>query len=247
MRRRFEGKTVIVTGATGGIGRAITASLAQEGANLVLAGTRADFPDRPTGSSYLPGDITDEGYAHALAAEAITKFGGLNALVNAHGVDYHSDLAVTPLADAEDVLRVNVLGVLLTTKHAAPAMVQTGGGVIVNLASRLGMVAIPGQAVYSASKGAVIMLTRGAAIDLAPRGIRVNAVAPGMTATTMIADWVERQSDPSAFAANLVRTIPLGRLAQPEEIAAAVLFLASDESSYITGAVLPVDGGYTAT
>jgi NAD(P)-dependent dehydrogenase (short-subunit alcohol dehydrogenase family) len=144
------------------------------------------------------------------------------------------------------VLEVNVLGVLATMKHVLPVMLAHGGGSIVNIASRLGLVAIPGQAVYSASKGAVIMLSRGAAIDYGRRGVRVNVVAPGITRTKMISDWAEAQPDAAAFQTRLESSIPMGRMAFPEEIAAAVALLASDEASHITGAVLAVDGGYTA-
>ena len=117
---------------------------------------------------------------------------------------------------------------------------------MINIGSRLGQVAIPGQAVYGASKAAIAQLSRGAAIDLAAHDIRVNCIAPGITRTEMIAAWVRGQSDPTGFEHGLVSSIPLGRMAEPDEIAGAVAFLAGDDARYITGAVLPVDGGYTA-
>jgi NAD(P)-dependent dehydrogenase (short-subunit alcohol dehydrogenase family) len=173
-------------------------------------------------------------------------FGRLDILVNCHGRQFDSELELTAASDARSVLDTNVLGPLLTMKHAIPLMLESDGGSIVNIASRLGMVGIAGQVVYSASKGGLIMLSKGAAIELAGRGIRVNVVAPGLTMTpTIAAAWAKRP-DPAAYRKLRESTIPMGRLAQPEEVAAAVLFMASDEASYITGAVLPVDGGYTA-
>lgn len=242
---RLAGKVALVTGATGGIGSAIVEAFAAEGAALVLGGTRSET-SVPDGAVYVPGDVTDDVHAARLVEAAMRHHGRLDVLVNAHGMDFHSDIATTSLELAKRVLEVNVVGVLATMKHAVPAMTASGGGSIVNLSSRLGQVAIPGQAVYSASKGAVIMLSKGAAIDLARSGIRVNVVAPGITATNMIDAWVEDQPDPAAFRSRLEESIPMGRMATPQEIAAAVLFLASDEASHVTGAVLPVDGGYTA-
>ena len=243
---RLAGKVAVITGATGGIGQATAALFARHGARLVLSGTRPTFAEAPPGAIYLPGDITDEGYARALIEEAVRAFGKLDILLNGHGVDYHSAVATTPLAEAAQVLQVNILGALATMKYAVPALIDAGGEAIVNIASRLGQISIPGQSVYSASKGGLIMLSRGAAIDLARDNIRVNCVAPGLTATPMVATWIADQSDPDAFERQLAASIPLGRIAKPEEVAHAALFLASDEASYITGAVLPVDGGYTA-
>lgn len=245
-RGRLAGKVAVVTGASGGIGRAIMRAFAAEGASLVLSGSRTRIEDAPPSSIYLPGDLRDEGYAASLITTAVDAHGRIDVLVNGHGIDHHADVREVSLVEADDVLRVNVLAVLAMMKHAIPAMIAGGGGSIVNLASRLGQVAIPGQAMYSASKGALIMLSRGVAIDFAASGVRVNCVAPGITATGMIESWIAAQPDPATFVAQLKASIPLGRLASPAEIAAAVLFLASDESSYVTGAVLSVDGGYTA-
>lgn len=224
----------------------IAAVFAREGADLVLSGMRGQANGLPDGAVYEPGDVCDDAYGARLAAIALERFGRLDILVNAHGIDFHSDLATTDLSAAGRVLEVNVLGVVNTMKHVLPAMVRAGRGSIVNIASRLGLVAIPGQAIYSASKGGLIMLSRGAAIDYARRGVRINVVAPGMTSTDMIDIWVDAQPNPTAFRKGLEESIPIGRLAEPEEVAAAVVFLASAESSGITGTVLSVDGGYTA-
>lgn len=241
------GRVAIVTGATGGIGTAIVTTLAEEGVRLVLAGTRPTPRSLPDQAVYLPGDICDENYTARLVERALEEFGALDILVNSHGLDFHSSLPTTSLEEARHILDVNLLGVLASMKYAIPAMERSGGGSIVNIGSRLGQVAIVGQALYSASKGALIMLSRGAAIDHARAGIRVNVVAPGITSTDMIEHWVNNQANPTAFRSQLAAAIPMGRFAEPRDVASAVAFFASPASAYITGAVLPVDGGYTST
>jgi NAD(P)-dependent dehydrogenase (short-subunit alcohol dehydrogenase family) len=243
---RLSAKAALITGASGSIGRAIAARFSSEGADLILTGRRTDPTTLPDGSIYLAGDILDEGFVASLVAQARSSFGRLDVLVNCHGLQYDSDLLVTDRVEAEAVMDTNVIGPFLTMKHAIPLMLENGGGSVVNIASRLGIVGIAEQALYSASKGALIMLSKGAAIDFAQRGIRVNVVAPGLTATETIMAAFGRRPDPEAYLRSRASTIPMGRLAEPEEIAAAVAFMASADASYITGAVLPVDGGYTA-
>ena len=245
LARRLTGKVAIITGATGGIGREIARSFADHGATLVLTGRRAQT--MPGGrATYVACDVGDEEQVRSIVQLAIDRHGRVDVLVNAHGVDFHSDLAVTDAVDVAEVLRINLIGSFLTMKYVIPAMARSGGGSIVNLTSRLASVAIPTQAIYSASKAALTMLSRGAAIDYARQGIRVNCLAPGPTNTEMTRSWIRSQDDPRGFEAKLAASVPLGRLAEPSEIADAALFLASDEASYITGAILPVDGGYTA-
>jgi NAD(P)-dependent dehydrogenase (short-subunit alcohol dehydrogenase family) len=147
--------------------------------------------------------------------------------------------------DARNVLHSNLLSAFLMMKHFAPLMPATGGSFVL-VSSRLGVVGKPDEVLYSAAKGGLIMLAKGAAIEWASRNIRVNVVAPGLTATPVIEASFQRRPDPQAYRAEREGQIPLRRLATPEEIADAILFMASPESSYITGAVLPVDGGYTA-
>jgi len=243
---RLVGKIALVTGAGSDIGFAVSERLAAEGARLLLTGRRTDPGPLPAGAVYVAGDLRDEAFVAGLVTRARQLHGGLDVLVNCVGRQFDSDLRTTDAADARDVLDANVVAPLLAMKHAIPAMLERGGGSIVNIASRLGIVAIPGQAVYSAAKGGLIMLSKGAALDFADRGIRVNVVAPGLTDTRAVRASFERQGDAAAVRRAREATIPAGRLATPADVALAVAFLASDEAAYITGAVLPVDGGYTA-
>ena len=217
---------------------------------------------------FLAGDLIDPATATRAVGAVNRHWGRLDILVNNAGIDY-SGISVldSDPAVARQVMDVNFFGALFMLQEAARAMrlAQRGDdagagarpadarlaeppavpvGSIVNLASRAGVVGVRTMAVYGASKAALISLTRTAALELAP-AVRVNAVAPGATQTPMMRTWIEEQDDPAAFERALSASIPLGRLAYPEEIADAVLFLASDESSHITGAILPVDGGYT--
>ena len=243
---RLAGMAALVTGATGGIGREIAARFAAEGARLVLTGRRADPGPIPNGARYVAGDLLDEAFVAALVGGTLAELGRLDILVNGHGRQFDSQIPATNVEDARAVIETNLLAPILTMKHAIPPMVAAGSGSIVNIASRLGIVGIADQAIYSASKGGLIMLTKGAAIDLAASNVRVNAVAPGLTLTETIEASFRRRPDPDAYRKLRESTIPMRRLATPADVAAAVLFLASPESSYITGTVLPVDGGYTA-
>jgi NAD(P)-dependent dehydrogenase (short-subunit alcohol dehydrogenase family) len=190
--------------------------------------------------------VAEPATAERAIVEAERAFGPLDVLVNNAGLD----LSGVPLLDttetqARTVFDVNVFGALQLMLEAARTMSGRGGS-IVNVTSRLAHVGLPGSAVYGASKGALHALTRGAAVEWAPLGIRVNAVAPGLTETPMIRVWIEAQDDPTRFRREREASIPLGRFAAPEDVAAAVVYLASDEAASVTGASITVDGGYTA-
>ena len=252
MSGRLAGKTAIVTGATEGIGHAIAAAFVREGARVVGVARRAE-PGEGLASElgeafrFLRGDIADPETADRAVGAALEGFGSLDILVNNAALDLSGvPLFDTTLEKAREIFDVNVFGTFAMQLACARAMADRGGGSIVNLTSRLGLVGLPGSALYGASKGAVHALTRGAAIEWAPLGIRVNSVAPGLTETPMIKVWVEAQDDPETFRREREASIPQGRFAQPEDVAAAVVYLASDEAASVTGASISVDGGYTA-
>ncbi|MFT4215344.1 MAG: SDR family NAD(P)-dependent oxidoreductase [Microbacterium sp.] len=237
---------VLITGASSGIGVAVAERFRQEGDRVLLTGRRTDPPESLRGlGRYLPGDLGDESFLARLVAEAAVEFGELDALVLCHGLQREGALTQMPVAEAAEVIDANLLSVFAVVRHATPIMSRERGS-IVCVSSRLGMVGMPGQVLYSAAKGGLIMFARAAAVELAPQGIRVNVAAPGLTMTPVIRDGFARHPDPAAHAARQAATIPLGRLADPAEIAEPIRFLASPASSYITGAVLPIDGGYTA-
>lgn len=237
---------VLLTGATSGIGAAIAARFRVAGARLVLTGRRLEPPTGLVdGERYVQGDLADDDFVAALVDEAATELGCIDTVVACHGLQADGPLVETTRATAASVLDANLLTTISLLRHVVPRM-REGGSQIVLVSSRLGMVGIADQVLYSAAKGGVVMLGRGAAIELAPRGIRVNVAAPGLTETATIAAGFDRAPDPTAARRAHAATIPMGRLAQPEEVAEAVWFLGSPASSFITGAVLPIDGGYTA-
>jgi NAD(P)-dependent dehydrogenase (short-subunit alcohol dehydrogenase family) len=167
-------------------------------------------------------------------------------LVNNAAIDHTGDVLETPESEVRTVMETNYLGALWMLQHAGRAMRTRGAGSIVNVTSRLASIGIPTMSIYAASKGALLALTRGAAIELAPEGIRVNAVAPGFAETPLYREWLEGQDDPEVARERAEATIPQRRLARPEEVAATVAFVASDEAAHITGASIAIDGGYTA-
>jgi NAD(P)-dependent dehydrogenase (short-subunit alcohol dehydrogenase family) len=242
---RLDKVTALVTGASSGIGEAVSSRFRREGARLLLTGRREQLASAGPDDVYVPGDLNDEAFVAGLAARAGESFGSVDVVVLNHGLQASSPLMEMAYADAKNVLHSNLLSAFLVMKHFAPLMPAAGGS-IVCVSSRLGVVGMPDQVLYSAAKGGLIMLAKGAAIEWAPRNIRVNVVAPGLTSTPVIEAAIQRRPDPEAYRRERASQMPLQRLATPEEVADAILFLASSESSYITGAVLPVDGGYTA-
>jgi NAD(P)-dependent dehydrogenase (short-subunit alcohol dehydrogenase family) len=242
---RLEKSTALVTGASSGIGEAVASHFRREGARLLLTGRRDRLESAQPEDVYVPGDLNDEAFVAGLAQQAAESFGSVDVVALNHGLQLSSPLTEMAYEDARNVLHSNLLSSFLVMKHFAPLMPETGGSFVL-VGSRLGIVGKPEEVLYSAAKGGLIMLAKGAAIEWASRNIRVNVVAPGLTATPIIEASIQRRPDPEAYRRLRESQIPLKRLATPEEVADAVLFLASSESSYITGAVLPVDGGYTA-
>ena len=253
MSDRLAGKVAILTGATEGIGRAIAGAFVDEGARVTLV-ARRERPGielvRELGSdvaSFVEGDVSDPATAERAVSEALARFGALDVLVNNAALDLSGvPLFETTREQAREIFEVNVFGAFWMLLACARVMAERGGGSIVNVTSRLGLVGLSGSAWYGASKGALHALTRGAAVEWARVGIRVNSVAPGLTETPMIKTWVEAQDDPVAFRRSREDSVPLGRFCTPEEVAAAVVYLASDEAASVTGASIAVDGGYTA-
>ncbi|MFF5369499.1 SDR family NAD(P)-dependent oxidoreductase [Streptomyces sp. NPDC013187] len=242
---RLDKLTALVTGAGSGIGEAVSSHLGREGARLLLTGRRPELHTARPDDLYVPGDLNDEAFVASLAQQAADVVGTVDVVVLNHGLQVSGALTEMAYEDAKNVLHSNLLSAFLVMKHFAPLMPEAGGS-FVCVGSRLGMVGKADEVLYSAAKGGLIMLAKGAAIEWASRNIRVNVVAPGLTVTPVIEASFQRRPDPVAHRRQREAQIPLQRLATPEEIADAVLFLASPESSYITGAVLPVDGGYTA-
>jgi NAD(P)-dependent dehydrogenase (short-subunit alcohol dehydrogenase family) len=238
---RFAGRRALVTGAGSGIGEAVARGLHAEGAEVVLAdavGERVAAQAGELGERAAPVtlDVRDE-------AQVAAATDGLDVLANVAGVGSTTNAPDTPLEVWEDVFAVNARGTFLCCKHAIPSMVTRGGGAIVNMASIAGMVGLPNRAAYCASKGAVIALTRALAIDHVKQGIRVNAVCPG----TVDSPWVRRLVEEVGESLDALRARqPMGRLGTTEEIARAVLYLASDDAAFVTGTAFAIDGGLTA-
>ncbi|MFF5847158.1 SDR family NAD(P)-dependent oxidoreductase [Streptomyces massasporeus] len=242
---RLQNVNAVITGASSGIGQAVASRFRREGANLALTGRRPELPAAHPDDLYLPGDLNDETFVSALADRAADHLGSVDVVVLCHGHQASSPIADMSYDSAREVLHSNLLSAFLVMKHLMPLAPETGASMVC-VSSRLGMVGMPNQTLYSAAKGGLIAFARGAAIEWSDRNIRVNVVAPGLTATPVIEASFQRRPDPAAYRRTREDSIPIGRLATPEEVADAILFLACKDSSYITGAVLPVDGGYTA-
>ena len=251
MSGRLAGKIAVVTGGTSGIGEATVRLFVSEGARVVIVARRngpgemlvANFgPDR---AQFLAGDVASEATA-TNAIDLAERWGGADILVNNAAMDWVSPILETSEADMRRVLDTNFIGSFLMLREAGRKMLERRRGSIVNLTSRNASVGVPTMGLYAAAKGALLALTRAAAIEWAREGVRVNAVAPGLTQTPLIRTWISDQDDPPEFEKGVASTIPQGRMAEPIDVASAILFLASDESMHITGVSLAVDGGYTA-
>lgn len=250
----LSNKVAIVTGAGAGIGQAAALLFAQRGALVVVAdsdpaggaSTLAAIHQTSGTAIFLQADVSKAADAEKMVRSAIGTYGRLDVLVNNAGVYVKGDAVTTQEREWDRIISINLKGMFLCIQAAIPAMKRDGGGVIVNVASEAGLVAIRNQVAYNVSKAGVVMLTKSAAVDFADAKIRVNCICPGTTETPLVIAALARESDPVAARRALEESRPLNRLGRPEEIAEAILALASDELGYATGAVLSVDGGYTA-
>ncbi|WP_332899190.1 SDR family oxidoreductase [Haladaptatus sp. CMSO5] len=247
----IEGKVAIVTGASSGIGRAAAMRFAEEGANVVVGDVLEDggqetvdmITDAGGEATFVRVEVTNDADVKALVETTLDVYGGLDFAHNNAGIEGEmSQLADTPDDDWARVIDVNLTGVWRCMKHEIPVMIERGGGAIVNTSSVAGLMAAGGGP-YVASKHGIIGLTRVAAVEYAKQGIRVNAVCPGVVDTPMVSRAAE---DAPELIDQFVAMQPLGRMAEPSEIASAVVFLCSDDASFITAHPLPVDGGLLA-
>jgi NAD(P)-dependent dehydrogenase (short-subunit alcohol dehydrogenase family) len=251
MNTRFDGKSVLVTGAGSGIGRATALAFAAEGARLVVSdvdessgrATVAAAKEHGVEAEFVRADVSRAADCAAMVDRAVARFGRLDVAFNNAGIN----IGVAPIVDVDEdswqrILGINLTGVFLCMKYEIAAMKRTGGGAIINTASVGGLIGTAGVTAYCATKHGVVGLTKSAALDHIKDGIRINAVCPGGTRTAMLAEWFK---DPEVERTALAGT-PIGRMADPAEIARTVLFLASDESSFMVGHALVADGGLTA-
>ena len=245
---RLAGKNAIVTGAARGIGAAIAARFCDEGAGVLIVDRLAEEGAKTAGSlrsaghscDFVEADVTDENAWNRIVTTCETALGAPGVLVNNAGINRYEPLVDETLDGWREVIDANLTSVFLGMRAVIPGMIAAGGGAIVNISSTWGLVAAESAAAYHASKGGVALLTKNAAVTYAKHGIRANSIHPGPVDTAMLVGMT------SADVAHELAKQPMGRVADPDEIATAAVYLASDEASFVTGVALPVDGGYTA-
>ena len=251
MTQRLQHKTAIVTGAGSGIGRAIAEAFIREGAQVALVGRRKDRLEavaRDSGGAPLviSADVSKREDIDRLLQQTVAHFGGIHILVNNAGILHIGNAEQITEEQWDQTFDLNVRGLWLLSRGVLPHMRKAGGGSIINIASVLGINGARVRACYAASKGAVVLLTKCMAIDHGVDKVRVNAICPGFVETELTAEVLRRAPDPQAVRKERVAVHPIGRLGEPEDVAGMAVYLASAESTWVTGATLAVDGGYLA-
>jgi NAD(P)-dependent dehydrogenase (short-subunit alcohol dehydrogenase family) len=249
---RMEDKVAVITGAKSGIGLATARRFAAEGAKLVAVDIKdaskevGELVEAGGRARFVQADVSSASHVERLVQEALAAYGRVDVLVNNAGIELAKKVTDTTDSEWDRLMDVNLKGVFLCSRAAIPLMQLQGGGVIVNVASELGLVGGSEIAAYCASKGGVVQLTKAMAIDHAAEGIRVNCVCPGPVATPLLEATISGSSNPKEERRNILNKTLLKRLGRPDEIANVILFVASDEASYMTGSIVVVDGGCTA-
>lgn len=251
---KLSERTAVITGAGSGIGRAMALLFAQHGARVLAADLNSSAAEETAALVREAGgicqarmvDVVEPSQVQALVEAAVAAYGRIDILCNNAGIGSTTDVVDCEPDDWDRVMTVNVKSVYLGCKYAIPHMIAQGGGVIINTASVAGLIGIVKRASYCASKGAVIALTKQVAIEYVEQGIRVNCVCPGTVDSPWVGRLLAQADDPTVARAGLEARQPMGRLGKPEEIAAAALYLASDDAAFITGTELVIDGGWTA-
>jgi NAD(P)-dependent dehydrogenase (short-subunit alcohol dehydrogenase family) len=251
---KLEGRVALIAGASRGIGEAIVRLFCDEGAKVVFCARRdelgraieSDLRSHGCEVTFIRADVTEEEAVKALIAATVELYGGLDVLVCCAGIAPASPIESMELDDWNEVMKINISSMFLLTKHAIPELRKSEHPAIITFGSTFGHVGAAGSAAYALSKAAAINFAKSAALELAGDGIRVNALCPGGTATEFLSEWFESTGDAEGTEQWLIDHHPLGRLGRPEEQARAALFLACDDSAFVTGHGLLVDGGYTA-
>jgi meso-butanediol dehydrogenase / (S,S)-butanediol dehydrogenase / diacetyl reductase len=248
---RLKNKIALITGAGTGIGRAIALAFAREGAQLALVGRRQERLEsvaKEAGCSalVLAADVSKHGDIDRILADITSRLGGLNVLVNNAGILHVGTAEQITEEQWDETFSINVRGLWMLSRSVLPHLRKSGGGSIINVASVLGINGARNRAAYASSKGATILLTKCMAIDHGHEKIRVNAICPSFVETDLTAEVIRMAADPEAVRRERVSVHPAGRLGQPDDIAGMAVYLASDESAWVTGAALAVDGGYLA-
>lgn len=251
---RLRGKTAIVTGGSMGIGAAVAKLFAAEGASVIIAdvdrgageATEKEIRDSGGNAAFASCDVSNTESVRAMVDRALSLYSAIDLLVNNAGIMVAGTVVSTEEDVWDEVIAVNLKGVYLCSKFALPHICKRQGGAVVNIASVAGLYGLREGAVYNASKGGVVALSKNMALDFAAKGVRVNCICPGATITAQFKGGIGRTPDPAATQEKMTLLRPIGRLAEADEVAEVALFLASDASRYMTGSVIVVDGGVTA-